>query len=591
MSTSRRRSIALIACWIAAACEPGRGPADPGSADFNAAVGGVLLRIQDSSVNAGDVKYATATAVDAHGHRLNGPAIMWSVGDTTVLTLLPLSDTTVGVWGRTRGRSTVTATAGGRSSSIPVTVVSAGVAQVFISLPSSTVPIGQRTKASAFPFDSSGNQLTGRSIAWASLNPSVATVGADGTIIAVASGSAMIRATIDSQSGEALLSVDTNSGRQLPANPTASVTVTVDSTNVTVGHSAQATAIAKDSTGKVLSGKTASWFVQNSAVASVTASGVVTGESAGGTLVQATIDGVTGSGALTVVAAAAPNPTTPSPSTPGSTPGSTPPSTPPAAPPAGPPPTPSPGYPNQPSSFSQLALQTFDTPDNADFYGVGAYTTVVDPTSPDGSSNVGQMTFATGFSSGIAPAGLYQRSAPFPRSPRQIYISFWVKLSSNWVGNAAGANKILYMRVNGQNAGSVEFIGMGGLDPSEQTLGPMLVLENVVQVTRGSGASGSGSVTVTPNMVPYTSSTAITRGQWGHYEVLETLNTPGQADGGVKWWWNGQLYGDYTGRVQWTDTPNAAFTEVYWNPTYGGLGPPVPDTQYMWMKTFYVSGG
>ena len=248
-----------------------------------------------------------------------------------------------------------------------------------------------------------------------------------------------------------------------------------------------------------------------------------------------------------------------------------------------------PGHPNEPAGMTPLAVQSFDSLENSYFsastQGGTNYSIVVDPTSPTGSKNVGQIKFPAGFGSGAAPSAIYSRAA-YRSKPRTIYVSFWVKVSKNWVGNAAGANKVLYMRVDGDNRGSFELFAMGGLDPSEQTLAPMIVVQNVV-VTPGAGPSGSPSVVLTANQQPYRKSIAIERGVWGHYEVLATMNTPGQADGGIKWWWNGKLYGDYTGHVDWK---GSAFTDVYWDPTYGGSGPPVPVDQYMWMKDLYVSG-
>jgi hypothetical protein len=92
------------------------------------------------------------------------------------------------------------------------------------------------------------------------------------------------------------------------------------------------------------------------------------------------------------------------------------------------------------------------------------------------------------------------------------------------------------------------------------------------------------------NRVPYASSSAALRGVWGHYEILLVMNTPGQADGTYKWWWNGQLYGDYSNRVRWTYTPGVSFRTAYWEPTYGGstVGPDID--QWMRLKNFYISG-
>ena len=314
-----------------------------------------------------------------------------------------------------------------------------------------------------------------------------------------------------------------------------------------------------------------SWRSSDESIAVVTQSGVVTAKTPGTARIMAVATPDTVSAAVTVLA----NPSDSS---------SAPPPTGGAARPI--------ARPNEPAGFAPLAQMTFDSlttnqwypshPDNPSI--------VVDSTSPEGSLNVGQVKFPTGFESGSAPGGLFQLIDPYPSKPKQIYVSFWIKISTNWVGNAAGANKILYWTINGTIGGSIELLGMGGLDETNQMLAPMVVVENIRQVTEGEGASGTVSVALSPNRVPYAPASQAVRGAWNHYEVLLTLNTPGQADGSVKWWWNGRPYGDYSSRVQWTDDAGAVFENVYWSPTYGGAGPAVPADQYMWMKNLYVSG-
>ncbi|MEP7345653.1 MAG: Ig-like domain-containing protein, partial [Gemmatimonadaceae bacterium] len=63
----------------------------------------------------------------------------------------------------------------------------------------STYLISESAQFTATPLDASGNAVTGAAAAtWESSTPSVATVGADGTVRAVAEGSSTIRATIGS---------------------------------------------------------------------------------------------------------------------------------------------------------------------------------------------------------------------------------------------------------------------------------------------------------------------------------------------------------------------------------------------------------
>src|SRR5438067_11165660 len=85
--------------------------------------------------------------------------------------------------------------------------------------------------------------------------------------------------------------------------PVASVTVTIAASTIAVNATTQATAVAKDANGTVVSGKTAAWTSLTPAVASVSSTtGVITCVAAGNATIQATIDGVSGTGAVSVPA-------------------------------------------------------------------------------------------------------------------------------------------------------------------------------------------------------------------------------------------------------------------------------------------------
>lgn len=85
----------------------------------------------------------------------------------------------------------------------------------------------------------------------------------------------------------------------------ASVTVTLNPTQITVNGTSQATAVVKDQFETVMTGQTVSWLSLTPTVASVTSAGVVTGVSAGTAAIQATVSGVTGSATIQVIAAVA----------------------------------------------------------------------------------------------------------------------------------------------------------------------------------------------------------------------------------------------------------------------------------------------
>jgi hypothetical protein len=85
---------------------------------------------------------------------------------------------------------------GGAAAPAVVTTVAVTTAPTQIS-------VNETAQASAIVKDQNGNALSGKTITWESLNPSVATVLSTGSIKGVAAGTATIRGTVESVSGTA----------------------------------------------------------------------------------------------------------------------------------------------------------------------------------------------------------------------------------------------------------------------------------------------------------------------------------------------------------------------------------------------------
>ncbi|MBK9408445.1 MAG: Ig-like domain-containing protein [Gemmatimonadetes bacterium] len=89
------------------------------------------------------------------------------------------------------------------------------------------------------------------------------------------------------------------------------LSVSLNLSTLTVGQLGQATAVARDANGAVVSGHPVTWSISSgAAVASVGSTGLVSALSAGSAQVMATVGGVSNVAPLTVNAA----PTTPPPS-------------------------------------------------------------------------------------------------------------------------------------------------------------------------------------------------------------------------------------------------------------------------------------
>jgi uncharacterized protein YjdB len=174
----------------------------------------------------------------------------------------------------------------------PITGPSKPVASVEVTPASAGITAGQTVPLTATLKDRKGKTLSGPAVSWSSSNTAVATVDANGVVLAVAAGPATITATSEGQSGTAAITVT--------ALAIASVQVTPASGSIEVGQTLQLTATPKDAGGNPLSGRTVTWSSNNTAVATVDANGVVSGVTAGPATITATSESKSGTAEITV---------------------------------------------------------------------------------------------------------------------------------------------------------------------------------------------------------------------------------------------------------------------------------------------------
>ena len=175
----------------------------------------------------------------------------------------------------------------------PNVIPTGTVSSVRISLAQPTLAMGQTTQATVVATSADGTVIGGHA-AFSSQNPSIATVSSNGVVTALTAGVSMIQATVASRAGSAALTVHST------ISPVAIVSVALDSTSLTIGHSATASAFAKDSAGNLITGLPITWASESPAVATVSSTGTVTAITAGSATIQATVSGKAGSASLTV---------------------------------------------------------------------------------------------------------------------------------------------------------------------------------------------------------------------------------------------------------------------------------------------------
>jgi trimeric autotransporter adhesin len=250
-----------------------------------APVASVTVTPPTASVTVGQTATFEAQTLDAAGGALTGRTITWSSSSTAVATVAQTGVVT----GVAAGTATITATSEGKSGTATVTVSAVPVATVTVAPATLPLQVGATGALTATTRDAANNVLTGRPITWSSGNTAIATVAPNGTVTAVAPGSATITAASEGKTGTATVTVTA-----VPPAPVASVSVAPTSANLTIGGTQQITATPRDAQGNALAGRQVTWQTGNANVATVNQSGLITAVGAGNTSVTATSEGRVG---------------------------------------------------------------------------------------------------------------------------------------------------------------------------------------------------------------------------------------------------------------------------------------------------------
>ena len=194
------------------------------------------------------------------------------------------------------GPAVITAKVNAQTGTATVTVALVPVATVVVTPSLDTLIVGAAVQLSAVTQDAGGNPLSGRSVAWASSDESVAIVSSSGRVVSQSAGSVTITATSEGKVGASTIVV-------IPV-PVATVTVAPATQSVIVGSATPAfTATTKDAGGHVLTGRAVTWSSSDANTATIDAStGIATGVAVGSVTITATSEGKTGTASLTVTA-------------------------------------------------------------------------------------------------------------------------------------------------------------------------------------------------------------------------------------------------------------------------------------------------
>ena len=225
------------------------------------------------------------TYTDGTTHDLTNEAT-FSSSNPAVVNVSPSGDATgVGV-----GSSQVSVTAGGMTTTVPVTITSATLVSIAItpSSPSFADDTTQQFTAIGTFSDGTTQDLSTQ-VVWTSSNPEVLTIDANGLAESTTVGSAQVTAALNG------VSSSTGSVTVTPATLT-NLTISPTTAQIAKGTTQQFTATGTYSDGTMQNlSSSVTWSSSNSSVASIGATGVATGNGVGSAVLTATYQGMTAS--------------------------------------------------------------------------------------------------------------------------------------------------------------------------------------------------------------------------------------------------------------------------------------------------------
>ncbi len=212
----------------------------------------------------GETAQLRVTVKDAKNQTVPGATITWKSNNTAIVSV----NSSGLVTARANGIATITATSGGKSTTVTITVLQSPTTVVVTPAAATLNAIGSTVQLRATVRDANNNLTSGASVNWSSASPSVAGVSSTGLVTARGSGPAIITATSGSRTATAAITVV-----QLPST----IVITPASTTLfAIGETVQLHATVKDEKAQTVPGATITWQSSNPVVASVNSSGLVT---------------------------------------------------------------------------------------------------------------------------------------------------------------------------------------------------------------------------------------------------------------------------------------------------------------------------
>lgn len=180
------------------------------------------------------------------------------------------------VTGVSAGEAIITATAGGKTATVAVTVKLLGPSSISVVPPAACVPLGSAIQVVGKVLDEAGNVITAP-IDWALSNPALGTITSNGLLKGLVSGTTNVVAKVGGLT-------ETVSVTVCPATP-ASITISPSSFSLAVNGQQQLDVTVLDAVGKPIANPTISFSSSAAGVASVTEGGLVKGLTQGSAVI------------------------------------------------------------------------------------------------------------------------------------------------------------------------------------------------------------------------------------------------------------------------------------------------------------------
>jgi peptidoglycan/xylan/chitin deacetylase (PgdA/CDA1 family)/uncharacterized protein YjdB len=287
--------LVITALTLFIGCGGGGGTIGGGHASVASVLSSISISPPAATVLVGSTQQFQAVAMDQNGQSMPA-AFVFSSSDTVAT----VSSTGLAK-GMAVGTSTITASTGGKTASVSLTVIAAPppapvLTQISVSPSTASIQVGQQQSYTAVGYDQFNHVMSGVAFTWtfdgsssiAIMNGNMATGVSAGTVHVTASAAGV-------SSVPASLTV------LPPPRVLTAIAVTPVAFSISTGGTQQFTAVGYDQNGAAMGGIAFAWSTSAQNVATISAAGLANGISVGTTQIMAFAQGVSSGGATLTV--------------------------------------------------------------------------------------------------------------------------------------------------------------------------------------------------------------------------------------------------------------------------------------------------